>query len=117
MQWRPITERSFVTVAMAVVFLSGAVSAYPGPCTTEISELQKTAQSQPPSLPQNLGIQAHHQPTVSDVENAQNQAKAEAATAFDRAQKADAQDDAAACTEAVAQLKKIYAIREGIGGP
>lgn len=106
----PILGRSLIAMAGAVVLLSGTVTAHAGPCSADIARLQSIVQSQTPSLPQNPSIQLHHQPTVSDVENAENQARAEAAAALDRAQKADAQGDAAACAEAVAQLKKLYAI-------
>jgi hypothetical protein len=106
----PILGRSFIAMAGAVVFLSDTVTAHAGPCSADIARLQTIMQSETPILPENPGSLLHHQPTVSDVENAQNQAKAEAAAALDRAQKADAQGDVAACTEAVAELKKLYAI-------
>lgn len=107
---RPIPERSFIAIAAAVAFLSGTVTVYAGPCSDEIARLQKVAQSGTPILPIDPSIELHHQPTVSDVENAQNRAKAQVAAAFERAQKADAQGDTAACTEALAELKKLYAI-------
>jgi hypothetical protein len=107
---RPIVGRSLIAMAGAVVFLGDTVTAHAGPCSADIVRFQQIVQSETPSLPQNPSSQLHHQPTVSDVENAQNQAKAEAAAALDRAQKADAQGDAAACTEAVAELKKLYAV-------
>ena len=107
---RPILARSLIAMAGAAVFVADTVTAHAGPCSADIARLEKIVQSQRPTLPQNPSIQLHHQPTVSDVENAENQAKAEAAAALDRAQKADARGDAAACTEAVTELKKLYAI-------
>jgi hypothetical protein len=107
---KAIPQRSFIAMAGAVAFLSGIVAAHAGPCSADIARFQKVVQSQTPTLPIDPGIQLHHQPTVSDIENAQNQAKAQAAAALDRAQKADAQGDAAACTQAVAELKKLYVI-------
>jgi len=107
---RPILGWSLIAMAGAVALLSGTATAHAGPCSADIARLQQIVQSQTPSLPQNPGSQLHHQPTVSDVENAENRAKAEAAAALDRAQKADAQGDAAACSEAIAELKKLYAI-------
>jgi hypothetical protein len=60
-------------------------------------------------LPQKLGAQLHHEPTPSAVDDAENEAKSEAAAALARAQAADANGDAAACTEAVEELKRLYA--------
>jgi hypothetical protein len=107
---KPIPDRPIIAMTMALTFVSGTVTAHAGPCSDKIARLQKIALSQTPILPQNTSAQLHHQPTVSDVENAQNQAKAQAAAALDRAQKGDAQGDAVRCTEAVAELKKLYAI-------
>lgn len=107
---RLIPERSLIAVAATAAFLSGGANAHAGPCAAQIAQLQKIAQSKTPTLPQTSGSQLHHQPTVADVENAQDQAKAAATAALDRARKADAQGDAAACTNALAEFKKLYAI-------
>jgi hypothetical protein len=97
-------------MAVAAALLSGTISAHAGPCAAQIAQLQKVAQSESPTLPESHNIELHHQPTVRSVENAQNHAKAEAAAAFDRAQKADVRGDAAACAKAVAELKRLYGV-------
>jgi hypothetical protein len=107
---KSVPERSFTVMIMASALLCGVVGAHAGPCAAQIAQLQKIAKSRTPTLRQNPSGDLHHQPTARDVENAQNQAKAEAAAAFDRAQRADAQGDAAKCTQAIADLKKLYTV-------
>lgn len=104
------TKRSLIAAAGTAALLSGTVTAQAGPCSADIARLQEVVRSQTPSLPQDPGIQLHHQPTVQDVKDAENQARAEAAAALDQAEKADAQGDATACAEAITKLKKLYAI-------
>lgn len=89
---------------------SSVVATRAGPCTGQIAQLPKIAQSESPILTQSRSAQLHHQPTFGAVSDAENEAKAEAAAALTRAQIADAKDDAAACTEAVEELKKLYAL-------
>jgi hypothetical protein len=100
----------FVAIALCTALGSSIVAAHAGPCADQIAELQKIAQSQSPILPQKHSAQLHHEPTLRDVDEAENEAKAEAAAALARAQAADAENDAAACTEAVEEFKKLYAL-------
>ena len=98
-----IARQSFVAMALG----SGAVAAHAGPCMAQIAQLQKFAQSNDPMLPQKRDSQLHHQPRLGDVNDAEKQAKTEAAAALAQAQEADARDDAA-CAKNVAGLKKLY---------
>jgi hypothetical protein len=107
---RLIRKQSFIAMTTAATLLSGVVNAHAGPCGAQIAQFQKLSRSEIPTLPQKPSVELHHQPTASDVENAQNQAKAESAAALDRAQKADARGDGAVCNEAISELKKLYAI-------
>jgi hypothetical protein len=107
---RLISGPSFVSLALAAALGSGVVAAHAGPCTDQIAQLQKIAQSENPILPQKQSAQLHHEPSVRDVDEAENEAKAEAAAALARAQTADSENDAAACTEAVRDFKKLYAL-------
>jgi hypothetical protein len=102
---------ALVTLSVPNAFAeSNVVAADAGPCTGQIAQLLKIAQSESPILPQERSAQLHHEPTVRAVNDAENDAKTEAAAALARAQAADAKGDAAACTKAVAELKKFYAV-------
>jgi hypothetical protein len=107
---RLIFRPLFVSMALVAALGSSVVAARAGPCTDQIAQLQKIAQSKTPTLPQKLGAQLHQEPTPNDVDAAENEAKAQAAAALTRAQEADAKDDAAACREAVEELKRLYAL-------
>jgi hypothetical protein len=106
-----------------IMLAAGLVSAAPchaGPCTAQIAQVeQQIAQSRAnaalqgagtPTAAQTLGAQLHRQPTPESVQSAQNKAGADAAAALDRARKADAAGDAAACAKALNDAKQIYGI-------
>jgi hypothetical protein len=101
--------RLLEAVAICALVAFSVPSAHAGPCSGQIAELLKIAQSESPFLPQRPSAQLHHEPTPGAVNDAENEAKTEAAAALARAQAADAKGDAAACTEAVAELKRLYA--------
>jgi hypothetical protein len=102
---------ALVTLSVPRAFAeSSVVAAHAGPCTGQIAQLLKIAQSDSPTLPQMRSAQLHHEPTLKAVNDAENEAKTEAAAALARAQTADAKDDATACTKAVSELRKLYAV-------
>ena len=63
-----------------------------------------------PTAPQSVGAQLHHQPTPGSVEGAEGKARADGLAALDRARKADAAGDAAACKSALEEAKLIYGL-------
>ena len=117
---RPGACRLLTAVAVGIVLLGGAEGVYAGPCTTQIAQLeQKIREAQAvsppggpgePSLPQSVGAQLHHQPTVRSVEGAESKANAEGAAALDRARHADAVGDATGCAKALQDAKDLYGV-------
>jgi hypothetical protein len=108
--------RSLAVTGLRIVTLIGLVvapaSAYAGPCTTLIAEVERYVErlTSVPSAKQTIGAQLHHQPTPQSVEQGLNEARANAEAALDRARKADADGDVAACTKAVDEVKLIYGL-------
>ena len=91
-----------------------------GPCTKDIQSMQaridahlgKTAAAGP-SAKQSVGAQMHRQPTPGSMANAERQLGelspetiVKVNAAMDRAEKADAAGDAAACTKALAEVEQ-----------
>ena len=104
----------FLTIAILV---AGAVNAQAGPCTAQIAQVERSIRNSAgpspdsgPSGPQSVGAQLHHQPTPGSVEGAENRARADGLAALDRARKADAAGDAAACAKAIEDAKLIYGL-------
>jgi hypothetical protein len=106
---------TLATVTLGLALVAG-VPAQAGPCTAEISILQKQVQlaaSNPtvgPTATQSVAAQLHHQPTPGAVERAASQANADADAALGRASKADEQGDASACHEALRQARLLYGL-------
>lgn len=111
------------SAALLIVFtalLSGSASSQAGPCSSGIAQVERQIsrlQAAPPpsdagepSAPQSLGAQLHHQPTPGSVESAEHQANADGDAALDRARKADAENNADACEEALREAKRLYGI-------
>jgi hypothetical protein len=104
---------AFLIVAFLV---TGALNAQAGPCTARIAEIERFVQSSEPgpdsgpSGPQSVGAQLHHQPTPGSVESAEHRARADGLEALERARKADAAGDAAACAKAIEEAKLIYGL-------
>ncbi|HKM88184.1 MAG TPA: hypothetical protein VJX48_06235 [Xanthobacteraceae bacterium] len=103
------------TCAAAALLLCVA-AAHAGPCTAQIEQLLRQISRLAPSAvggptaPQSLGAQLHHQPTPEAVQSAKNKADADAAAALERARKADADGNAAACTEDLDEARRLYGI-------
>src|ERR1700744_1147359 len=107
-RWRDQFLRASVLATITCSFLSVGVSASrAGPCTSDISQLEtqiRLTTASPaagPTTTQTVGAQLHHQPTPGEVQNAEGKANADADAALDRARKADSQNDAAGCHEAL----------------
>jgi hypothetical protein len=108
-------RRGFLLLATAALLCSG-VTAYGGPCTVQISELeQRVSHTAPgpesgPTAPQSVGAQLHRQPTPGSVGQAEHAANADADAALDRARKDDAAGNPAGCIEALREAKRLYGI-------
>jgi hypothetical protein len=116
---KPVKFLALGVVALGASFIDVG-AAFAGPCTAKIAEVeQKIRQVQAtappggpgePSLPQSVGAQLHHQPTVNSVEHAEGRASADAAAALDRARQADAAGNTSACAKALQDAKDLYGI-------
>jgi hypothetical protein len=110
----------FVVAATSAALLCGTTTAWSGPCTAPIAQLERQinlAASDPaadpdagPTAPQTVGAQLHHQPTPGKVEHAERVANADADAALDRARKADAAGDADGCNRALEEARRLYGI-------
>lgn len=111
-----VVRGSNIPFVMIAVLVAGAVDAQAGPCTTQIAALERSIRNSAPgpdtgaSAPQSVGAQLHHQPTPGSVEGAEKRARADGLAALDRARKADAAGDAAACAKAIEDAKLIYGL-------
>lgn len=100
-----------------VALIASAGTAYGGPCTPQIAQLkQQVRNSDPgpetgPTAPQSVGAQLHHQPTPETVQHAEHVANADADAAIARAQKADADNDAAGCKKALEEATRLYWVK------
>ena len=113
-------ERLRIVTLAAVALIGGSAASFAGPCTKQISQVeqrirQAQAGSPPggagePSAPQSVGAQLHHQPTPGSVQSAERMAIADGDAALERAHKADAAGDGAACTRALTEAKAIYGV-------
>ena len=113
-------DRSRILVLTLVAVVGGGMAAQAGPCTDQISQVEQAIQkaqvkSKPggagdPSAAQSVGAQLHHQPTPGSVQGAERMANADGDAALERARKADAAGNAAACTRALAEAKAIYGV-------
>jgi hypothetical protein len=115
-----VVNRSRIGMLAAVAFVGAAAAANAGPCTTQISQVERQirqaqAASPPggagePSAPQSVGAQLHHQPTPGSVQNAEHAANADGEAALARARKADAEGNASACAKALTEARALYGI-------
>lgn len=109
-------DRSRIVLLAGLACVGGVTAALAGPCTKQIAEVERYIQrssSGPaggPTASQSIGAQLHHQPTPGSVQSAENKARADAEAALDRARKADAEGDAAACTKALDEAKMLYGL-------
>jgi len=118
-RWRSILQRAGLHGAFCSSIVVVVVpAAYAGPCTTQISSLErqiKLSASNPevgPTGQQTIGAQLHHQPTPGTVERAETKANADADAALDRARKADAAGDASGCQSALIQARRLYGLEK-----
>jgi len=109
-------RESYIPFLIVAVLVAGTVNAQAGPCAAGIAEVERYVQrnapgpTSGPTAPQSVGAQLHHQPTPGSVEGAESKARADGLAALDRARKADAAGDAAACTSALQEAKFIYGL-------
>jgi hypothetical protein len=113
-------SRFVIAASVGAALSASAMVAQAGPCTKQISDLERQItqlqQNPPPSgagqpsASQTVGAQLHHQPTPSSVESAQSKASTDVTAALGRARKADAAGDAAACATALDEVKRLYGI-------
>jgi hypothetical protein len=113
------TLRASVLAIVTFGFVLVAITmARAGPCTSDIGRLEtqiKLSASNPvvgPTATQTVGAQLHHQPTPGEIRNAETKANADADAALDRARKADGQNDATGCREALRQARLLYGLEK-----
>lgn len=113
-----VARKGLLVFTTAAALLAGADVAYSGPCTAQIAALEQKIRANPPSpksgptFSQTLGAQLHYQPTPQDVEHAQQIAREQAEAALEAARKADAADNASACSATLDQVKRLYDIEQ-----
>jgi hypothetical protein len=109
-------KRPALWIIAGAAFIGGAGTVHAGPCTAQIAAIEQQIKRAPPgpgsgpAAPQTLGAQLHYQPTPGDVAHAERVANKDADAALDRARVADAAGDAAGCTAAVNEAKRLYEI-------
>jgi hypothetical protein len=113
-------DRSRILALIMVGVVGGSAAAQAGPCANQIAQVeQDIARAQmasrpggggEPSAAQSVGAQLHHQPTPGSVQSAERMAIADGDAALERARKADAEGNAAACNKALAEAKAIYGV-------
>jgi hypothetical protein len=107
---------SVVSLAASALVLASADAARGGPCTEDITLLERqiaAAVPGPESGPtgtQTVGAQLHHQPTPGSVERAEHVANKDADEALARAKQADNAGNAADCNAALKQARELYGI-------
>jgi hypothetical protein len=105
-----------IALGASAVWLGGSGAAHSGPCTSQIAQIEQQMNLTPPgpetgpTAPQAVGAQLHHQPTPGTVEHAEHKANADADAALDRARKADTAGDAAGCSAAIAEARRLYGL-------
>jgi|ERR1700733_3704803 hypothetical protein len=105
-----------IALALSAVLSLAATTADAGPCTADIAQLERQINAEPPGPEtgptgsQTVAAQLHHQPTLGTVEHAEHRANAEADKALDRARKADAENNADGCEQALREARHLYGI-------
>jgi hypothetical protein len=109
-------QRTAMALALSAALSVTATAAGAGPCTTKIAQLERQISVAPPGPQtgptgtQTVAAQLHHQPTPGTVEHAEHRANAEADKALDRARKADAENNADGCEQALREARHLYGI-------
>jgi hypothetical protein len=106
---------SLVGLLAGALVLAGGSAAQSGPCAEQIAQLERQVANiapgpQSPTGQQSVGAQLHRQPTPGSVEHAERVANTDADDALARAKKADAEGNAADCSEALRQARDLYGI-------
>lgn len=119
---------------ISVVLLATITPAQSGPCTEQISQLERQIanivpgwhsgpttprsarawQPRPqtgPTASQSIGAQLHHQPTPGSIQQADRDANKDADEAFDRAKKADTAGNATECNAALQRVRQLYELQ------
>ena len=102
---------------VALVVCSGLgltiASAWAGPCSSAIAQLEQAARRSATSpaveltLPQSVGAQLGRQPTPGSIEQAQEQAHSNFAAILARAKRLDRKGNRAACMQAVRAARNM----------
>jgi hypothetical protein len=112
-------DRSRLLVLITLGVIGGGMAAQAGPCANQISQVEQAIQraqarggggAGEPSAAQSVGAQLHHQPTPGSVQSAERMATGDGDAALERARKADAEGDAAACSKALSEAKAVYGV-------
>jgi hypothetical protein len=110
------TRGGLLVFTMSAVLLCSSGIAHSGPCTAQITQIEHQIAGDVPSpdsgptAPQTVGAQLHRQPTPGSVEHAEHVANKDGDAAIERAKKADAAGDAAACNQALVEARRLYEI-------
>jgi hypothetical protein len=116
---KSIGRRAYVGLLIATTgasVLCGGNTAYSGPCTMQIAQLERQIRHATPSpesgptAPQSVEGLLHHQPTPDTVQNAERKANSDAAAALDRARQADVDGSPVACAKAFDEAKHHWVI-------
>jgi hypothetical protein len=116
---KSIGQRAYVGLLIATTsasVLCGGSAAHSGPCTLQITQLERQIQhagsslESGPTAPQSVVGLLHHQPTPDTVLNAERKANSDAAAALDRARQADVDGSAVACAKAFDEAKHHWII-------
>jgi hypothetical protein len=113
---RSIARLTLGTSTPALIFSIIATAAHAGPCTAQIADVDRkvalvaSTPTHGPYAPQSVSAQLHHQPTPATVQGAQSTANADAAAALEKARQADKNGDAAACSKALTEAKRLYGL-------
>ena len=114
-----VRRRSFfgwLIVATGATLLCYGDAAHGGPCTAQIAQFERQIQrasADPdggPTAPQTVEAQLHHQPTPVAVQNAESKGRENADAALQRAQKVDADGNAAECAIALDEAKHHWVL-------
>jgi hypothetical protein len=114
---------ALLVATTAATLLCGSGAAHSGPCTPQIEKLEQqighasSSAKSGPIAPQSIEAQLHHQPTPETVRDAERKANANVLSALQRARQADSDDNSAACTKALNEVKRYWFIPVAAGGP
>jgi hypothetical protein len=114
----------WLIAATGATLLCYGDAAHSGPCTAQIAQFEQQIQralADPdggPTAPQTVEAQLHHQPTPVAVQNAESKGRENADAALQRAQKVDAEGNAAECVIALDGAKHhwVFSARLAFGG-